>query len=416
MARSSTEAPQALSIKKNMLFNTVGSLMYQGCLWLTTVLVVTLASGYDDSGALAYAMTIGNMFNAVGTYSMRTYQVSDSKNENSQQNYIAFRLVTLMISLVVMGVYTAVVTNNPASLVVTLAYLPFKFDEAFADVLYGIDQKAERMDYIGVSQVLRGVLVIASFCVGMAVARSLVVAVLLMFPACLLVTLAYDLPHAHRFGPVRPSITASRTKKLLVSCLPIVLSTLFLGMIVSVARQYFGNAFGNDMLGHYAAVATPAVLVQAAARYLYAPALVPLADKWSANPRAEFWPFFKRTLLLMAAAMAAMVVVLALLGPWALTVVYGESIADYTYLFTNVLVCTATIALLYYATDTLVVCRDINGALIAATIALGTSLALMVPLEGAFGMQGINYTVIAACLAGLVAAFVRILLNPKLRA
>lgn len=45
--------PEPLDIKKNMLYNTIGSLTYQGCLWITTVLVVILSDGYSDSGILS---------------------------------------------------------------------------------------------------------------------------------------------------------------------------------------------------------------------------------------------------------------------------------------------------------------------------------------------------------------------------
>lgn len=77
--------PKPLDIKKNMLYNTIGSLTYQGCLWIATVLVVILSNGYSDSDILSFAMTIGNMFSAIGTYSMMTYQVSDVKGKYSQR-------------------------------------------------------------------------------------------------------------------------------------------------------------------------------------------------------------------------------------------------------------------------------------------------------------------------------------------
>lgn len=402
MKTSVRNVPKPQSVQKNMLFNTVGSLMYQGCLWLITVLVVVLAKGYNDSGVLSFAMTIGNMFTAVGTFNIRTYQVSDVRNKYSQQNYVAFRLVTLVIGVVIMGAYSIVVSPDTATLIAVFAFLLFKIDESFVDVMYGVDQRGQRMDYIGISQFIRGVLVIVAFCAGMVLAHSLVVAILLMFPACLLVTVFYDIPHAHRFGSVKPQITTAQTKALLVECLPLVLETLFLGMIVSVARQYFSNAFGNELLGEYAAVATPAVLVQAAARYMYAPALVPLSERWGEDPQQKFLPYFKKTVVIMLVFIAVMVPLLSLVGPWALCLVYGQSIAPYTYLFTNVLICTGSIALLYYLTDVLVICRDIRGALIASVASLAVSLATMVPLEGIFQMQGINYTVMLATAAGVL--------------
>lgn len=406
--------PKPLDIKKNMLYNTIGSLTYQGCLWITTVLVVILSSGYSDSGILSFAMTIGNMFTAVGTYNMRTYQVSDIKGKYSQRNYVGFRMLTLIIGVILLGIYSIVVSPDSLTLIAVFAYLLFKVDESFCDVLYGVDQRGERMDYIGISQFIRGVLVVLAFSLGLYLSQNIILAILAMYPAGLLVTIVYDIPHARRMDDIRPQLKKEQAKSLLTECLPIVLEILFLGMIVSVARQYYANAYGAERLGIYAAVATPAVLIQAAARFLYAPALVPLSEKWNDSPKESFLPFFRKTLLVMAGFIIVGVAVLAWAGPILLNLVYGQKIEGYTYLFTNVLISTSALAVLYYLTDVLVLCRDIKGSLISASAALAMALFTMVPLEAIFDMQGINYVVILSSVIGISVSFFRIFRNRKL--
>ncbi len=406
--------PKPLDIKKNMLYNTIGSLTYQGCLWITTVLVVILSSGYSDSGILSFAMTIGNMFTAVGTYNMRTYQVSDIKGKYSQRNYVGFRLLTLIIGVILLGIYSIVVSPDSLTLIAVFAYLLFKVDESFCDVLYGVDQRGERMDYIGISQFIRGVLVVLAFSLGLYLSQNIILAILAMYPAGLLVTIVYDIPHARRMDDIRPQLKKEQAKSLLTECLPIVLEILFLGMIVSVARQYYANAYGAERLGIYAAVATPAVLIQAAARFLYAPALVPLSEKWNDSPKESFLPFFRKTLLVMAGFIIVGVAVLAWVGPILLNLVYGQKVEGYTYLFTNVLISTSALAVLYYLTDVLVLCREIKGSLISASAALAMALSTMVPLEAIFDMQGINYVVILSSVIGLSVSFFRIFRNRKL--
>lgn len=408
--------PKPLDIKKNMLYNTIGSLTYQGCLWITTVLVVILSNGYSDSGILSFAMTIGNMFTAVGTYNMRTYQVSDIKGKYSQRNYVGFRLLTLIIGVILLGIYSIVVSPDSLTLIAVFAYLLFKVDESFCDVLYGVDQRGERMDYIGISQFIRGVLVVLAFSLGLYLSQNIILAILAMYPAGLLVTIFYDIPHARRMDDIRPQLKKEQAKSLLVECLPIVLEILFLGMIVSVARQYYANAYGAERLGIYAAVATPAVLIQAAARFLYAPALVPLSEKWNDSPKESFLPFFRKTLLVMAGFIVVGVAVLAWAGPILLNLVYSQKVEGYTYLFTNVLISTSALAVLYYLTDVLVLCRDIKGSLISASTALAMALATMVPLEAIFDMQGINYAVILSSAVGIAVSFFCIFRNEKLRA
>ena len=52
----------------DVLWNSVGSLVYLGCTWLTTVLVVLLSDDYQASGSLAIAMAVGNVFSTIALF------------------------------------------------------------------------------------------------------------------------------------------------------------------------------------------------------------------------------------------------------------------------------------------------------------------------------------------------------------
>ena len=96
-----------LSLRANALWNSVGSVFYQGCQWLLTVLVVKVSAGYADAGTLAYAMTIGNIFSPIAVYGMRVFQVSDVKNRYSQSAYFGFKYLTMALAAIVSAVLSA---------------------------------------------------------------------------------------------------------------------------------------------------------------------------------------------------------------------------------------------------------------------------------------------------------------------
>ena len=70
-----------------------------------TVVVVILSANYENSGMLAFAMSVGNVFSTIATYNVRTYQVSDVLNRFTSSNYVAFRCLTLMVAFVLVGFY-----------------------------------------------------------------------------------------------------------------------------------------------------------------------------------------------------------------------------------------------------------------------------------------------------------------------
>jgi hypothetical protein len=86
-------------MKKNVIWNTAGTLVYCLCQWLITILVVHIDS-YGAAGYLSIAMTTSSSFSAISLFSMRNYQVSDVKGEFSANEYVGSRVLTSIIALI----------------------------------------------------------------------------------------------------------------------------------------------------------------------------------------------------------------------------------------------------------------------------------------------------------------------------
>lgn len=396
------ECPKPLPLYKNTLWNAFGCILYQGCIWLTTILVVMLSPNYENSGILAFAMTIGNIFYPLATYNTRAFQASDVSNEYSNSNYVAFRLVTCVGAFAICAAYCAVISPSSATIIASIAFLIFKFDEAFANVLYGIDQKNLRMDYIGVSQLMRGPLLLVAFALSLYLWESLTAAISAMAVTCFTVTLLYDIPHSRRFGKVMPSITKCKVKRILIQCMPLVVSATFCGAIVAVSREYFGIVQGEELLGIYAAVATPTVIAQAAAVYLYSPFITPMAKAWNESDISAFI----RLLLIVTGALlflsTILITVFFLFGDAILILLFGQSIAAYAYLLIPALIGTALISFMYLSTDLLVLMRKFVPLTLATMVSFLFCLINMEYFINQFGMNGINLVVIFSNALGCI--------------
>lgn len=400
------------SLTKNMIFNTFGGLWYQGCLWLITVLVVKLSSNYEYSGMLALGMTVGNMLSALGTFNVRIFQVTDDSNQFDQRIYIAFRIITLLLSFVPLTIYAFFISNSSECFFSIIAFLIFKVDESFVDVLYGIDQCHEHMDYIGISQLIRGLGFIAFFIVSMQATKSLPISLIAMTVPCLATTIFFDIKIAGSFDRLVPSFDWGKIQRLFLDCLPLVVSIFLFGMIVSISRQIYGIQYGTNRLGIYAAVATPAVLIQAGARFLYAPLMVPMSRLFCQS-RNEFKRNLINTSVLMAIISTLVVIVLSAVGPTILRTIYGESISQYVSVFSGVLVCSATSALLYFISDVLVMCRFIKWNFFCSVTGFFCALVFSCVFETLFDMNGINIAVTVSNVIVIFLAYVFLLANLK---
>lgn len=359
-------------------------------------------------------MSTGNMFAAVGLYKIRTFQVSDVNSEYSPNDYAGFRILTIAVSAIATIIFLVLGTGLNAFTIASIVYLLFKADETFNDVFFGIEQKAFRMDYIGKSQFLRGIATIVGFSVPLAICDSLLASILGMAALCISITFFYDRRNAILFGFTKPSISKKNVIRLVRACFLPTVANLLATSIVSMARQQYGITNGEEMLGIYASIATPAVLVQAAATYLYSPLIGRLAQTLSNIGLHQFRKSLIKTIMGMIAVITVICLLVSHVGIWGLPILFGKEIEAYVWIFPFVLISTGCIALLYFTNDMLIIIRKGVPQLAINSIALISSLALLGPLTNMCSMNGINLAIIIGSSLATILGISYICFNRKL--
>lgn len=396
-----------LSLKANIAWNSFGSLLYSGCQWLTTVLVVRLTTGYDAAGILALAMAVSNVFAPIALFKIRSYQVSDIHEATSSGEYVAFRFVTIGFAAILTICYM-VVTCSVESYLAIMLYSAFRFVDLFIDVLHGVDQQHARMDYCGKSMALRSVLFTLAFCAALSVTNNLEIAIAAMLVVTLPVV-AYDLKCAGSLSSVKPVFSLLKVKALLVECFPAVMGTVACSLVVTVARQYLSYKNGDVALGIYATVCTPIVLIQACSSYVYAPLLGMFASKLDRGDTASFVALLAKVLVTFALIFFAGGILFFFMGDVFLRVVFGGEIAKYGYLMYAGLASSACAACIAFVTDLLIAMRDMKGTLLANVAACAISLPLTIVLVDACGMNGVSLSIALSYGVGVGISCVRIL-------
>lgn len=385
-----------LSVGQNTFYNSLGSLTYQACLWLITVLVVKLAS-YEDAGILSLAMSITNMFFTLATFGIRDFQVSDYRAKYSTATYVSTRLVTSLCSTCLC---CAVVLANrhytPHQAACIILYMLFRATEAVVDVFQAIQQKAERMDYLCLSFVLRGVFSLGVFCAALALTHNLLFAFSGMAVFSLGVVLCFDRTICLRLDPFRLRFSPRDSLHLLWECAPLMCNSFLTAAIIAVPRNTLESICGSYVLGVYASVATPAVIVQSAAQWLYSPAITSFTRYYADGDRKGFYSLYRNIWLIIGGVFVAVITGAKLLGKWGLSLLFNEEIVAYSYLLIPVLVTTLLIACSYFLGALLTVTRTLKVILLSNVISMALVLAFSRPLITAFGMDGVNYVVYLA--------------------
>lgn len=366
---------KSLSIEQSILWNSIGSMVYLVCNWLTTVLVVVFGSDLSMSGSLAVAMSVGNIFATIVLFRARTVQVSEMHRNLSSGNFIGHRVLTIVIATFFCFVYS-IFSVAPSDWAVVSCYCLFKAVDSSVDVLHGIDQINSRLDYAAISQILRGVGLSVGFIVGLVFFKSLLVAVLLMAIVSLAVVFIYDFPVTSRLCSIAPVFEKDSLILLFKVCFPGFIASLACTSVVSLTRQFYGLSYGNEQLGIYAAVATPTAVVQALVTYLYAPLLGPLAKGWQEGRIKDIVRLIRKVLLAVAVATFACVIGALVLGEPVLTLIYGQTVGAHSSYLSLMLVATAFTGLMFFSIDLSISFGKPSYGFISSAVALLSAVLL----------------------------------------
>ena len=92
------------SLGRDYFWNTAWSFMVAGAT-VIMLIIVTRAAGVAAAGVFSIALAIGQQFQTLGMYEVRTYQVTDVQGRFTFGTYLAVRILTVL--LMVLGILLA---------------------------------------------------------------------------------------------------------------------------------------------------------------------------------------------------------------------------------------------------------------------------------------------------------------------
>ena len=391
-------------IKKNMAFNTAGSAVYFACQWLMIVIIVHIAD-YSKAGLLSLATSVTASPYIIALYGMRNYQVSDLDGKYTEGVYFCSRIVSSILSMticlfmILLGGY-----GYYKSLVIAI-YMCFKIVEAFADYYYALEQKADRMDYSGISLTVRGVGTLIVFVVSYCFMNDLFISFVLMTFFSLIVLVIYDIPIIRRFySDIRYRGRPDMVKELMVECFPLAFVSYMNNLSVMIPRIMLEHYHGEEIMGYYSSVASPTSVIQLLATNLFAPLIVILTKRYNEKNKTEFTKIIKQFFAVSTVVTLAGIAAAYFLGEWILVLLFKSEIRPYVYLFVPVIIMTVLMALNSCLFGICTLMRVVKEQYVRGLIGVISSLAASVYFVRVYGAIGVVY-------ASLVAIMLQMLLQ-----
>lgn len=402
---------------RDYLWNTAASLMSSLAVVIMGVAIVR--SGATDSfaraqyGLFTLALAIGQQYQTVGLYEVRTFHVTDVRRRFDFGTYLSTRLLTclVMVGLIAYHSWTASTKEPYPAFTVIAAMALLRIFDAFEDVYYSEFQRSGRLDIAGKACFAR-IFTTTFLWSGLYwFTQDLLTSTLITFAVtCVVLIVAYGLP-ARGVFPLLPSLNVRGVAGILWECLPLFVAAFLNQYLANAPRFAIHAALGDEELGVFAIIYMPAVAINMLSLFVFRPLLTRMALRWTEGKRGEFFSIVRRGLLTTAGAFAIVAAVTYMIGPPLLTLVFGTDVSGYVgELMVLVLAgaLNAASVILYYALATM---RRLR-AVLAVFVAAGATAYLLAPaLTRSLAMMGASLAY-AATMGLLALLFALVMLIP----
>lgn len=375
-------------MKKNVMWNTIGSIFYCFCQWLITIIVVHLSS-YEDAGYLSLAMTTSSSFSAIALFSMRNFQVSDIEEEYSSSVYVGSRILTSMAAFVCCAL-TAFWKGSLYQILCIDAFMLIRVGEAMVDVLHGIDQKYQRFDYIGKSYILRGIITVVFFTIGIVRWKSLPVSLFVMAGLNFLVVLWYDWRKTKDLEQFSPVFFKHKVWELLKRCLPLVIFSFLLSYENLLPKMILKQQSGAEELGVYSSIASPTLVVQVFASVVFNPFLPAFSAAFLQKDMKRLGKMLHKTYFLLIVMSMVVTIGALICGRMGLRLLFGMEILEHYYLFLPIVWCTILTAAVWVISAILVAFRKISWLVAGMLVDFAICVLLVKPVIEQYGKNGVS--------------------------
>ncbi len=391
---------------RNTAQNTLGTVFYYCCQWLTTVAVVRI-SGYDVSGTFSLVISYANIFGFISLYNLRNYQLSDVTSRFVSAQYTAAYCCSSAAALLLFFLVLPFCGFDRYTVLCCIAYLAFKYCETAMQYMFTYYQQRDQYGSILFSFILKSVLPLAAFVATLLLGYSLLAAILLMTAAFLLTIVIYDVSRMKGTG-----ITGFAWKGVPViirESFPLMASTLVLPYMLFLIRYAVEAVSGKEALGYFSTVTMVTVIMTTLAGSIWVVIMPELAARFVSG---KFAALKKQVFVILTVVLLATLALLPIgqwLGGYVFSFIFGSEILPHMVLLPMTIISSGFLTGAIFLSTVLIAMRKRMQMLLCMLAGAVLLTAISFPLTRISGSIGTLYAFTGAVIVQLVSMIILIL-------
>ena len=379
-------------MKKSAIWNIISSMEYsmQSAILL---LVVTRLGGLYDAGLFTIAYTFTQMMATVGSYGMRSFQVSDVKTEYKFGTYLYSRVISVTVMLVACVSYAVIQQYDSKKIFLFFLLCMYRVVDDYEDVFHGEMQKNMRLDIASKIVAIRIFVATVMFAIAYAVSKDIVIACLALTVTAILVSIVLNAVVIGEFKGITFKLSRENGIRLLWTCLPICVSGFLYNYLANAPKYAIDRNLSEEMQTLFSILFMPIFVINILSSFIFKPMIASMGIMWSNKKYKEFIGSVVKQMLLIVGMTVGIMFFGGLCGVEVLGWMYGVKLTEYRLLFVLLLTFGGFAATVAFFVVVLTIVRKQQFIVVAYIVSALTNLLLankMVLKHGIWG-AGIMY-------------------------
>ena len=373
--------------KQNFLWNMIGSGIYSLASMILSLFVINVI-GAEQGGIFSIALTLSQMLVFIAYFEMRTFQVTDSKNEFVFSEYHSTKIILCILMLITSIGYTWVHNYDLEKSIVIVLVCLSRFFDGYADVYEAEFQKLGRLDLSGKSLAYRTILFVAALLASLVITKQLILSLVIADIIAAVGVLLFDIIVMQALEGITCTWKAERIKKIIIACFPLFVGVFCWTYILSASRIAIDGNMSSEYQSYYQIIFMPVSVINLFAGFVFRPMLPKLAEDYNLKR-------YKQFIGLIGKGIASIIVitVVCMFGAWllgvpVLSVLSGCDLSPYKDVLVFLIFAGGFNAISFTMYYVLTVMRCTKSILVDYVLAALLAFTISKPLVVAYGIHG----------------------------
>ena len=313
--------------RKNFVWNMIGS-TFSAFNSFFFMIIVTRINGVNDAGIFTLSFSLACLFQVIGLYSGRTYQVTEINKKISDSDYFYLKIISCIFMIVVSVCYCIIKHYNLYKNLVILFLVLFKMLEALSEYFYALMQCNNKLYKVGQSLILKSVFALLLFFILDLITNNLIVSELMIVIIYVLIIIFYDCNYLKK---IKFKLTKFNKNNIILLFKNgfYAFGFSFLTLYIINAQKYILDTYASNRLQTiFGIVIMPATIMILLVQFIIQPFLMKMKESLK-NNKYDFRSLINKISLYIFVVGLFVLFVAIIMGIPVLNIVYGLKLNGY---------------------------------------------------------------------------------------